>query len=141
MIRITLLIILFNLFSSFTFTQSVEKGFFLYQGLAGLDYPMGIQSDTAVYYRIPTGESEEMLFKTAHTDIGIENWLTPTDNFLALYCKLEPIAFFDLVFRSGYDGIFNFTGVGFQPVSGPGEPYDSESAVKLPMKTGPDYGE
>lgn len=125
------LIVLFCLLSTCVFPQTLEKGFYLYQGFAGLDYPVGVMSDTAVFYRIPVSQGSGMLFESSHADIGLENWFTPTDNFLALYFKLEPIAFFDIVFRGGQYDLFNLTGIGFQPVSGPNVPYDPESASKL----------
>jgi hypothetical protein len=120
------------------FAKPAVQGLYFSQSLSGQYNPLGAQSDSRLYYRLPLYNSSDMLFESSKLDAGVLNWLTPLDETIGAYINIEPIAFFDLTLMAGYQYTFNIFGFGFWPATNTGMDYspDAESKMKAENKSG-----
>jgi hypothetical protein len=82
------------------------------------------------YYRYPFINNGGKLFRSTKLDIGIQEFLTPAFNRVSAFIKIEPIAFFDLKARFGYDYIYDFLAM-----DSPDSNYSSETRDNIPRES------
>jgi hypothetical protein len=116
-----------------------QKGLYARVAPAACYNPVGIQVSGNLFYRFPLSDSKNILWENTKFDIGVQNTFTPTDNLLALFFNIEPIAFFDFTFVGGYHFMFTAFGYGFQAVGSPSDDYSPDALKEIPKQSGSGY--
>ena len=93
-----------------------------YTSSFALQYPPGIQNDSRLFIRFDLYDSDNILFKDSKIDIGIQNKLTPSYDYLGVRMNIEPIAILDITLSAGVFAAFEALGFPFLELQG----YDSD---------------
>jgi hypothetical protein len=116
-----------------------QKGLYARVAPAVSYSPAGMQINWNLFFRFPLSDSTNILWENTKLDIGLQNTFTPTDNLLALFFNIEPIAFFDFTFVAGYHLMFTAFGYGFQAVSSPSDDYSPDALKEIPKQNKSGY--
>ena len=116
--KLLILALTFSCLLRFSVAGPEEAAFHFDQAIQSSYNPLGLQSVTQFFFRLPLSQSNELLFKTQKLDIGLLNNLSPGYNFIGPYIDFEPIAFFTLTASAQFTGYFNWFGYGFYDLNG-----------------------
>ena len=99
------------------FADKAERGLYLDQTVGAAVQPLGAQSVTKLYWRIPLYDRPGILWESARIDVGVDNRLSPTYEAPFAYVSVSPIAFLDFRGRAGYMQFYRGLGYGFTQLS------------------------
>ena len=119
-------------------TAWVEPGCFVDTRLGVSINYLGLSLRSDLYYRFPLVKNPGMLWRSTKMELGLQEYISPSFNRVALYVKVEPIALFDLVVYAGYDYLFTGLTGGIYDLAGPDAEFDSEARNDITPYTG--YG-
>jgi hypothetical protein len=105
--------------------EKAEKGFYLDESLQASVNPLGLQSVTDVFYRVPLVNKEGILWESTKIDLGLQNNLSPAYDMIGAYILIEPIAVFDLALTAQFIGFYNALNFGFYTLSGYGAGFNN----------------
>jgi hypothetical protein len=108
--------------SAAAFAQPARKGLVFDQNLQAAWGPLGAQTVTKLFYRLPLSDKGGALWESTKVDVGLKNSLSPAYEMFGAYVDILPIAVLDLAFSAQAIGYYNALGYGFHSVAG----YDSE---------------
>jgi hypothetical protein len=107
--------------------EPATQGVFLDQNLQAGYNPIGVESGTKLFYRVPLGKRGGILWESTKVDVGIENSLSPAFDFVGAFVDIEPIAVFDLALHARFAGYYDALGYGFRDLAGYDSDYDSSA--------------
>ena len=114
--------------------EKAEKGFYLDESLQASINPLGLQSVTNVYYRVPLVNREGILWESTKIDLGLQNNLSPAYDMIGAYIDIEPIAVFDLALTAQFIGFYDALSFGFYTLSGYGAGFNDAALGLLTPK-------
>ncbi len=117
--------------------EKAEKGLYFSQDLGASYNPLGGLLVTKLFYRLPLLRREGILWESTKLDIGLQNEWTPADDFIGVWIAVEPIAFFDVVFKIGFYGMYDLFGYGFFGFDSSNAQYSSKELDNLNPETVP----
>jgi len=120
-----------------SFAERAIEGCSLDQSVGASYNPLGAQSVSQFFYRIPLFASEDVLWESTKVDVGIVNTLSPAYDLVGVFLKIEPIAVFSLALTAQLAGFYDALGFGFYGLSGYEAGFDAASLKALtPRNTG-----
>jgi hypothetical protein len=134
-----LAIILSGIAISSLFADKAAAGFYADQSLQASSIPLGVQSVTRLYYRLPLSKSGGILWESTKIDMGLINQLSPAYDLAGVFVDIEPIAFFDLSLTAQFTGYFDALGFGYVNVLGFGAAFDNASLEPLSQRNASGY--
>lgn len=114
--------------------EPAARGVYLDQSVQAAYDPIGLQSVTRLFYRVPLIAKKGILWESTKIDVGIANNLSPAYDFAGVCLDIEPIAIFDFALAAQFAGYYNGLGYGFLDLSGYGAAFDSAALDSLPSK-------
>lgn len=93
--------------------EPAVQGFYVDQALQVSHNPLGAQSITKLFYRLPVFEEEGVLWESTKLDVGFQNNLSPAYDLAGFFVRFEPIAVFDIALTAQFAGYYNLLGYGF----------------------------
>jgi hypothetical protein len=115
--------------------EPAARGLFLDQSLQAASNPLGVQFVSRLYYRIPLGLGQGLLWESAKVDLGALNELSPAYDFAGAYIDIEPIAFFDLELAARAAGYTKALGYGFNDLPGLQSGFDGGARRDLTQRS------
>ncbi|MBN1603000.1 MAG: hypothetical protein JW915_15430 [Chitinispirillaceae bacterium] len=111
--------------------QKAESGWFYTQS-AGFSWnPLGVLVDGTLAKRVALYPSRKgVLWESGKMEFALRDEWTPVDNLLSFVYTLQPIAFFEITFKTGFFTQFDELGYGCFRLNSPDGKYDASTRKK-----------
>jgi hypothetical protein len=120
--------------SASAFAQPARKGLVFDQSLQAAWGPLGAQTVTKLFYRLPLSDKSGALWESTKVDVGFKNSLSPAYDMFGAYVDILPIAVLDLAFSAQAIGYYDALGYGFKSLSGYGAGFDDAALDSIQGK-------